>query len=49
MAREATASTAADSSIDENVNTVMTIAESSGHGRVHAVVHLPPRDSEDKP
>ncbi len=51
MAREATASmtTDSDGGIDEYVNTVMTIAESSGYGTVDAVVHLPPRDSEDKP
>jgi hypothetical protein len=47
--REATASMATDSGIDEYVNTVMTIAESSGHGTVDAVVHRPPRDSEDMP
>jgi hypothetical protein len=51
MAREAAASMTTDSGggIDEYVNTVMTTAESSGHGRVHAVVHRPSRDSEDKP
>jgi hypothetical protein len=51
MAREAAPSMAIDNDggIDEYVNTVMTIAESSGHGTVDAVVHRPPRDSEDKP
>ncbi len=45
MAREATTSVATDSDggIDENVNIVMTIAESSGYGTVDAVVHRPPR------
>jgi hypothetical protein len=40
MAREATTSmvTDSDGGIDEYVNTVMTIAESSGHGTVDAVV-----------
>ncbi len=41
--REATASmtTDSDGDIDEYVNTVMTIAESSGDGTVDAVVHRP--------
>jgi hypothetical protein len=49
--REATASMAADSDsgIDEYASIATTIAENSGHGTVDAVVHRPPRNSEDKP
>jgi hypothetical protein len=51
MAIDATTSmtTDSDGGIDEYISTVMTIAESSGHGTVDAVVHRRPRDREDKP